>query len=113
MWTPEYGLELHPAALARAGDLPGLQRRLVRAQASLIWPILVEIHQALGRQLGIPEDSQDRLEWSDLVNRATGTPLEAKVERVRFIRNTLAHLRPISWPQFRFLWSLYRSLAGP
>jgi len=113
MWTPEYGLELHPAVRARAGDLPGLQRRLVRAQASLIWPILVEIHQILQKRLGIQENAPDQPEWKDLATRAVGTPFETEVNQVRHIRNTLAHLRPLSWPQFRFLWSLYQRLAGP
>jgi hypothetical protein len=113
MWTPEYGLELHPAVLARAGDLPSLQRRLVRAQASLVWPILVEIRQALRKQLGIQESAQDQLEWKDLAACAAGTSFETEANQVRHIRNNLAHLRPLSWPQFRFLWSLYQRLAGP
>lgn len=111
LWTPEYGLELHPAALAHAGDLHSLQRRLVRAQSSLLWPILVELHKIIVKRLGASEIPEGYMEWKTLSDLARGMPLEAEIRQIRSIRNTIAHLRPISWSEFRFLWLLYQRLT--
>lgn len=113
LWTPEYGLELHPAVLAQAGDFSNLQRRLVRAQATLIWPVLVEIHKILVNKLGISENHEGHMEWKSLSDQVRGTSLEAEINRARLIRNMIAHLRPISWPEFHFLWSFYQRLTRP
>ncbi len=131
-WTPEYGPELHPAALAVLGRAEDLQHRLWRGQTHLALPLIdnirISICRHLSQQYGedwplrwcppdIAEeadavrDSPFACQWGHLVHlfRNCGSlrrehPLLPVVELTREIRNNLAHYRPITLQDFERLW---------
>lgn len=131
-WTPEYGPELHAAALALLGRAEDLQHRLWRGQTNLALPLIDDIRISICRHLSqqygedwplrwcppdIAEeadavrDSPFACQWGHLVHlfRNCGSlrrerPLLQPAELTREIRNTLAHYRPITLRDFERLW---------
>lgn len=131
-WTTEYGLELHAAALAVLGRNEELGHRLWRGQAELLLPLIdhtrLTLCDHLTRQYGHDwpirwyqpvspeEDAAVRnsplacqwgyLEWllkncAHLQSEQDWLPL---VSLSRWIRNEMAHYRPITFGDFEGLW---------
>jgi hypothetical protein len=127
-WTLEYGLELHPAALAVLQRREALQHRLWRGQAELLLPFIDQIRLALcmylTRRYGpdwpvreyLPESRDEEAtvrhsplacQWGHLeMLLRQGAFLRAErpwhlvASIVRSVRNELAHYRPITFRDF-------------
>ena len=130
-WTPEYGLELHTAALALLGRTEDLQHRLWRGQTSLLFPLIDNVRLAICRYLsrryekGWPvwlpphdeneayavQDNPLACQWGHLARLINHCGLLRKERILRpvvnltwRIRNELAHYRPIPLSDFSKLW---------
>ena len=131
-WTLEYGLELHPAALAALGRQDELRHRLWRGQAELIFPLVdrirLEICNHLTRAHGsdwpvrwspptsLEEDAAVRqsplaCQWGHLKALLSHGALRRShqnwlplITLVHSIRNEIAHYRPITFHDFEGFW---------
>jgi hypothetical protein len=131
-WTPEYGIELHTAALAALGEHHQIRHRLWRGQAELVLPALdglrLRVCQRLMERYGenwqtrlVDADRQPdredattdslaiewgRLEW--LMRNCSALRAEGRmlplVAKARFIRNEIAHYKPITFSDYEDLW---------
>ncbi len=128
-WTPEYGTELHTAALALLGRREDVRHRCWRGQATMLLPLIDDLRLKVCADLsarfggdwpvkwyrsGAPEEA-DLLadpfacEWGRLElalsycpdRQTRGWWLEA-VKQARWLRNELAHYRPVSFDKFNF-----------
>ena len=139
--TQEYGPELHSAALALLGRTQDLRHRLWRGQAEMILPLIERVRLAICDYLtsnygadwpsrskppNIPEEWEGaqsnplaaewgHLDWllgncSDLRREKN---LSNLVSRSRWIRNEVAHCKPISYCDFEeFLHEAERIIPG-
>ena len=131
-WTPEYGIEIHTAALALLSRTEDLQHRLWRGQTSLLFPLIDNVRLALCRHLSrqygqdwplrwYPPDSEEEIravqdsplacQWGHLawlLNNCGYLRGERRlrdvVQSARWMRNELAHYRPIALSHFEGLW---------
>lgn len=124
-FTPEYGEEIHSAALALMDKTEEIRHRVWRGQAALILPMVDEIRLRICTALAntyphrfsdpaidsgngiweigelknnilkLPSNDRFRIHWSNIVNSAWR------------IRNQIAHYQPISYSQFQYFWSYY------
>jgi hypothetical protein len=131
--TPEYGWELHPAALVVLGKEDDLAHRIWRGQAALVLPFVEQARLSLCDDLtrtygpkwpylrGRPERRQDErirgesprsCEWGDLLHLLQNVPQLSTARRqwlrmvysARDARNTIAHYQPITFDAFKELW---------
>jgi len=131
-WTLEYGLELHTAALAALGRDEELRHRVWRGQAELLLPLIDQMRltvcddltHSYGRDWPVrwnrpaspEEDAAVRnsplacqwgyLEWllkncAHLRSERRWIPL---VSLARWIRNEMAHYRPVTFRDFEGFW---------
>lgn len=131
-WTPEYGLELHPAALVVLGRKGELGHRIWRGQSNLLLPLLDGIRLKLCDNLTHRYGSDWPVKWiapiySEEETEVRNSPLACQwghleyllrncqhlrgerrwlsvVTPARKIRNELAHYRPVSFDDFRQLY---------
>ena len=131
-WTPEYGIELHTAALALLSRAEDLQHRLWRGQTSLLFPLIDNVRLTLCRHLSRQYGQDWPIRWHppDIEEEARAvqdSPLACQwghlawllnncgylrgerrllpvVNSTRWIRNELAHYRPIILRDFEGLW---------
>ena len=131
-WTPEYGIELHTAALALLGRTEDLQHRLWRGQASLLLPLIDNVRLTICRHLtqrygrdwpvrwGQPvveeeaaavQDNPFACQWGHLawLLKSCGSfrkeqHLLSVVKLTHWVRNQIAHYRPIELRDFEGLW---------
>lgn len=131
-WTPEYGLELHSAALALLGLKEVLNHRLWRGQAALMLPLIDSVRLNLcsrfTRFYGCdwpvrwfqPESSEEdnavrdnplACQWGYLallLRKCNALRSERRwlplVSQLHQIRNELAHYRPISFSDIERVW---------
>lgn len=129
--TPEYGLELHSAALALLGRVEEIQHRLWRAQAPLLLPLLDSLRLDLCRHLTRlygsewpvrwqpPQSPWETAEvrenplatqWGHLEHLIKNYPALRAERRwlqllglARFIRNRLAHYRTVDFNSYKAL----------
>lgn len=131
-WTPEYGTELHTAALALLERTEDLQHRLWRGQASLLLPLIDNVRLTLCRHLSrqyghdwpvrwyqpdvaeeaaAVRDNPFACQWGhlawllkncDFLREERG--LRSVVDLTRWTRNQLAHYRPVTLSDFDRLW---------
>lgn len=131
-WTPEYGLELHSAALAVLDEEQTIRHRLWRGQAELVLPVLDVLRLRICNHLTVrygpdwpvrwakPDSETDRksvtddplavewgyLEW--LLRNCSSLSSERRwaslAARARFIRNEISHYRPVAFGDFEQLW---------
>jgi uncharacterized protein (DUF952 family) len=137
-WTPEYGPELHVAAMAVLEQTEEVQHRLWRGQAELLLPLIDQVRLKLCSILTYqhgddwpirwhlpanPEELKEvkesplatqwgYLEWllrkcRQLVAHQSWLPL---VSLGRWIRNEIAHYRPIEFHDFENFWSETKKL---
>ncbi|MGQ4808465.1 hypothetical protein NKDENANG_01848 [Candidatus Entotheonellaceae bacterium PAL068K] len=127
-WTLEYGLELHTAALAVLKQREGLRHRLWRGQAELLLPYVDHIRLGLCKHLtrvlgpdwpvrwyqptSQEEDQTVRdnplaCQWGylDTLLKKGAIPRSERrwstlASRVRWIRNEIAHYRPVTFGDF-------------
>lgn len=132
-FTPEHGCELHAAALAVLGQVEALEHRFWRAQAALVLPVLethrhricrdltdrygidwpLQWHQpASMEELAALRDGPLACQWGyleTLLRSCNELRRERKilpfVSHCRFMRNKLAHYRPIEFADFKRLWN--------
>jgi hypothetical protein len=132
IWTAEFGLELHTAALAALGRYEEVGHRLWRGQAELLLPLVdhlrLTICDHLTRSHGYDwpvrwhqptssvEEAEVRnsplacgwgyLEW--LLRKCPQLRSEQRLlpltSRAHWIRNELAHYRPVTFRDFEGLW---------
>ena len=129
LWTPEYGREVHPSALALLRHERQLSHRLWRGQASLILPytddLRLGICECLTKKFGSswpyrwhqphsPTEAQEvrkdtlACQWGhiDWLMRSKvfsdgAQELSCLVSGMTKMRNQLAHFRPVSFREFR------------
>lgn len=124
-FTPEYGEEIHSAALALMNKTEEIRHRVWRGQAALILPMADEIRLRICTALAntypnrfqdpaidfgteileigglrkiihdLPTNDRFRTDWVNIVNSAW------------WIRNQIAHYQPIPFTQFQVFWSYY------
>ena len=132
MFTPEYGAEHHPAALAFVGRLIDVEYRLWRGQAECLLPILngirINVCDHLTATFGQdwptnPYTPRESYELEAVTNNPRGagfgyiehllkfipkfkekTELLPIVSKSRWIRNEIAHYRAVSFGDFSELW---------
>ena len=130
-WTPEYGVELHPAALVALGCDVELRHRLWRGQAALLLPTVDGVRAAICQRLTAtlgpdwpfrwaePRDSRAsdavkenplacelghmRYVLSNFVGRDEARKWRALVNAALDVRNDLAHHSPVSLTRFHAL----------
>jgi hypothetical protein len=124
LYTPEYGEEIHPAALALLGRNKDVNHRIWRAQAGLILPWIDDLQRRICQLLAytnepewideppkelkelkiyldnLPDSSKDKQDWGPTVYWAWR------------IRNELAHYRPITYGLYIKFWSLCLKAHG-
>jgi len=125
VYTPEYGEEIHPSALAVMNRVDDLRHRLWRAQAALILPLIDDfrhricsIMTARHGQKWIPPDMANLMELGELNSIFYGlsnASWEKKqwgkgIEKTLDIRNKLAHYTPITFNEFYQFWLLNQSV---
>ncbi len=131
-WTQEYGLELHPAALVALGRENDLKHRLWRGQAELLLPLIDHLRLTLCDELtrrhgpdwpvrwDLPQSAVEEAEvradplacqWGYLMrllrNRQELRSSRRWISpgsRAHWIRNELAHYRPVTFRDFEGLW---------
>lgn len=128
--TPEYGLQVSPAALAILGEHRQLEHLLWRGEASLLLPLIDELRlsicEGLTHKYGpdwtlqwarplsdeacqAARENPLSVEWGHLkeVIRKCPYPEEASrfelVSRAWYLRNELAHYRPVRFADYEFL----------
>lgn len=135
-WTPEYGIEVHTAALGMLGRKEDLIHRIWRGQTPLLLPFIDRVRLAIcsyitehyGDNWPVrwwpppgPEDeaavkkSPLACSWGHLgvlLGDCDGLRQERRwlplVTRMRQIRNELAHYRAVSFGDFEMLWAQYQ-----
>ncbi|MCG3209822.1 MAG: hypothetical protein FOGNACKC_03449 [Anaerolineae bacterium] len=133
-FTPEYGLEIHPAAIALLDRHPDLEQRIWRGQAALLLPFLDSIRLDLCRRLtqrfsptwalswAQPADYQElervkksvfAVQWGHMVKALYNASHNYQLRQekqlatvAQKIRNELAHYRPICFADFTTLWEM-------
>ena len=136
-WTPEYGIEIHTAALALLSRAEALQHRLWRGQTSLLFPLIDNLRLTIcdhlsgqyGRDwpvwLSPHDEKEDRAvrdnplvcQWGHLA-RLLKNCVSLRRERLLLpvvnltsqMRNDLAHYRPVTLRDFENLWREIRQL---
>lgn len=131
--TPEHGCELHASALAVLGQVEALDHRFWRAQAALVLPVLdthrhricrdfsdrygadwpLRWHQpASMEELEALQDGPLACQWGyleALLRNCKSLRRERKmlpfVSHCRYVRNELAHYRPIEFADFKRIWN--------
>ena len=131
-WSPEAGLEVHPAALTVSGGREQVRHRVWRAQVSLILPLIDHLRVSICRQmldtkglewaiLELPKDvdEAERLKSDSMTcqlgqlthvlgkDRAT-RDVYGVARRMRDMRNDLAHYRLVT---FDHLHDLHRHVS--
>jgi hypothetical protein len=139
-WTYEYGMELHTAALASLGRNEDVRHRIWRAQAASIFPILdiirIKLCSHLTSSYGTAWPTWDYPEDGDEIEAVRNNPYACQwghlkrlikhcyklrpehrwlpiVERSQWIRNELAHNRPISFYDFEPFWQEMGKIKTP
>lgn len=140
-WTPEYGVELHTAAVVCIGLCDEFRHRIWRGQVQLVYPTIDYLRLTVchsltkyyGRDWPIrwrrPEDERlaeaverdpNACELSYLValldrnmNKEVKAQWYSLVEQLARIRNKLAHYAPISFAEFEQLWKLADEALQP
>ncbi len=130
--TPENGTEYHPGLFARYSHYREVERRLWRGQAELMLPILNEIRiricdrltDTFGEDWPInPYKPQSDYEMDAVKDNPRGaefghieqllkyipkfrdkTHLLPLVSQSRYLRNEIAHYRPVTFTEFENLW---------
>ena len=87
VYTPEHGLEVHPALLAYSGHRVEVEKRLWRGQAELLLPILNEIRLRICTELTDAYGSDWPFKWRE---PATGYELEQV--RITPLATELGHI---------------------
>ncbi|WP_144440452.1 hypothetical protein [Limnochorda pilosa] len=139
-WDHDEGPVVHSAALALLGRTADLNHRVWRGQAAILLPMLdryrLEVCHILGQRFTEwaefartrdaevarepPNEDCGAVEFGDIVeflDRFRTVPwlrqLRQAVDRMRRVRNTLAHYSPVEWPEFRDVceefWRLRRN----
>ena len=132
-WTPEFGLEIHSAALALIGRQEGLEHRLWRGQVGSFLPKIDKVRLALCSHLSQTHGADWPLKWQQPeeehevvslrdtpfacqwghLKSVLGNCRELQRERQQWsslvrrswrIRNELAHYRPISLNEYEGFW---------
>lgn len=137
--TPEYGWELHPAALALLGRVDELDHRIWRGQSALVLPMVEQIRLTLCDEIsrthgttwpcwGTPDGQRQQdavaenpraCEWGYLVHLlethshrfGAGRNRWHRLARIaRNVRNEIAHYRPITFAEFEVLCNEFQSV---
>ena len=116
LYTPEYGEEIHPVSYIRKGDVNGyLDRYIWRGQSLIVLPIIDQVRikmiDILKRNLKNNKVDFYEAEIKDLCNFLRDQDNYSNMrqiylndlERVRSIRNSIAHLKPVSISEWNFL----------
>ena len=128
IYTPEYGEEIHPGFLALNGGEKEISHRIWRAQAALILPMIDDLRRRICEYF----TSKYGNNWAILGNEILIPPLEMGelktyfetlpsnsyerrqwgfgIHQAWWIRNELAHYKPISFRVFCELWRLSGSV---
>jgi hypothetical protein len=140
-WTPEYGVEMHTAAVACLGLRDEFRHRIWRGQVHLIYPTVDYLRlivcnwltEHYGRDWPVhwrrPEDERlaeaverdpNACELSYLVSlldrnvhREVKMQWYSLVDQLTRIRNKLAHYCPVSFAEFEQLWKLADEALQP
>lgn len=116
LYTPERGEEIHPITYLRLGKENGYLERLIwRGQSAVLMPIIDQIRtkiiDLLSKNSHFNHHQLDEAEIKDLCNFLKDEDNHSvfrqmylsDLERVRQIRNLIAHLKPVSISDWNFL----------
>ena len=131
-WTLEYGIELHPVALAVLGRHDELRHRLWRGQAELLFPLVDRIRLEICNHFTHTYGSDWPVRWSPPISpeedaAVRQSPLACQwghlkallsyetlrrshqnwfplISLAHSIRNEIAHYRPITFRDFEGFW---------
>lgn len=119
LYTPEMGEEIHPVITLITKNEEELKHRMWRFQSSLLMPIIDQIRMKmislLGDKLQASGLNVKEVEIRDICNFLRSLSSEAQdkqlyyepLERIRNIRNNLAHLTPISLEECAALFNFW------
>jgi len=135
-WTAEHGLEVHPAILAVLGQKEDLMRRIWRGQAEFLLSLIDQVRLAVCRYLTQLYGNKWPFKWfspesREEVEEAGSNPLSCQlgyieflfknvealrakrnllslISHARWVRNELAHYRPVAFKEYDILWNHIR-----
>lgn len=131
--TPEYGIELHPAALAVLGREDCVSHRVWRGQVQFILPLINQVRMALVSHIAAKQGPDWALRWDrppeemeyealkanpldiqwgyiyNCIKKINQLSLFKKLlplaESAKNLRNELAHYRPVEFSHYRTFWN--------
>lgn len=131
-WTPEYGAMVSPAVLAVLGQVREIEHRLWRGQVSLLLPLIDSLRLALCEQWTARYGPSWPSRWQSPVSEFEARAVQEDplasglghiesllrnvrelqrersalplITHARYVRNELAHYRPIRFSDFEAIW---------
>jgi hypothetical protein len=138
--TPEHGIELNSAALCMVSRDAEVRHRLWRGQATLILPVLDETRLSICRRLTLAYGADWPYQWmkprdEEEAEAVREDPFACQfghletllrncrkfeserhwlglIEQARFLRNELAHYRPVHFTDFIRFWELSQEIGN-
>lgn len=101
VYTPEYGLEVHPALLAHSDHRVEVEKRLWRGQAELLLPILNEIRLRICTELTDTYGSDWPFKWREPASaydleQVKITPLATELGHINYLFATAGQGHPLN-----------------
>ena len=101
VYTPEHGLEVHPALLAHSGHRVDVEKRLWRGQAELLLPILNEIRLRICTELIDEYGSDWPFKWREPASeydleQVKITPLATELGHINYLFATAGQGHPLN-----------------
>jgi hypothetical protein len=101
VYTPEHGLEVHPALLAHSGHRVEVEKRLWRGQAELLLPVLNEIRLRICAKLTDAYGSDWPFKWREPASgydleQVKITPLATELGHIHYLFTTADQGHPLN-----------------
>ena len=101
VYTPEHGLEVHPALLAHSGHRVEVEKRLWRGQAELLLPVLNEIRLRICDELTDAYGSDWPFKWREPASgydleQVKITPLATELGHIHYLFTTADQGHPLN-----------------
>ena len=101
VYTPEHGLEVHPALLAHSGHRVEVEKRLWRGQAELLLPVLNEIRLRICAELTDAYGSDWPFKWREPASgydleQVKITPLATELGHIHYLFTTADQGHPLN-----------------
>lgn len=98
-YTPEYGLEIHPALLAHKNQRTGVEHRLWRGQSELLLPLVNEIRLRVCEEMTITYGPDWPIRWVPPLNEheieeVRRSPLGTELSHINYLLQNLGIRNP-------------------